>query len=173
MRSVLIVGAGQAGLYLAPGLRAHGYQVTVASERSPDETRAGWVTSTRVLFPNALALEEEAGLDLRASRVPRMRRTGFTVPGPDGRPVVDWLGEMGGSESVDQRVKMPAWLELCAQRGGEVRLGRLGVTEIDALAARHDLVVVAAGRGETAALFERDATRSVFDRPQRQGPRLP
>jgi hypothetical protein len=97
-----------------------------------------------------------------------MPRTGFTVPGPDGGPVVDWLGEMGGSQSVDQRVKMPAWLETFAARGGDVRLGRLDVPELDALAPSYDLVVVTAGRGGPAGLFERDAQRSLFTRPQRR-----
>jgi hypothetical protein len=93
--------------------------------------------------------------------------TGFTVPGPDGAPVVDWLGDMGGSESVDQRLKMSTWLELFAERGGDVVVRHVDVNALDALAGRHDLVVVAAGRGGTAGLFERDALRSVFDRPQR------
>jgi NAD(P)-dependent dehydrogenase (short-subunit alcohol dehydrogenase family) len=167
MRNVLIVGAGQAGLQLALGLQAHGYDVTVVSERTPDEMRAGRVTSTQVLFPSALATERESGLGLWDTEAPTCLRTGFTIPGPDGAPVVDWLGDMGGSESVDQRVKMPAWLELFGKRGGKVVFRRLTVPALDAMAARYDLVVIAAGRGELAELFERDAARSAFDRPQR------
>jgi hypothetical protein len=69
--------------------------------------------------------------------------------------------------SVDQRVKMPAWIDEFARLGGEVRYQNAGVTEIDALARECDLVVVAAGKGEVANLFERDAERSRFSQPMR------
>jgi hypothetical protein len=38
---------------------------------------------------------------------------------------------------------------------------------LDPVAADHDLVVVAAGRGPLGAMFARDPERTVFDRPQR------
>jgi hypothetical protein len=39
---------------------------------------------------------------------------------------------------------------------------------LDAIAAAHDLVLVATGRGPLAELFPRNAERSVYDRPQRK-----
>ncbi|GAA4969171.1 FAD-dependent oxidoreductase [Actinoplanes utahensis] len=46
MRDILIVGAGQAGLQLALGLRAEGFDVTVVSARTPADLRAGAPLST-------------------------------------------------------------------------------------------------------------------------------
>ena len=69
--------------------------------------------------------------------------------------------------SVDQRVKMPVWMELFAERGGDLRIVDAGVGELEDLAATHDFVIVAAGKGEIVRLFERDAARSTFDAPQR------
>jgi len=168
MRRILIVGAGHSGLQLALGLQAHGYDVTVMTERTPDEIRAGRVTSTQMMFPSQLALEAAQGLDLWADQVPKLRYTGFTIPGPDGAPFVDWLGDMGGSESVDQRVKMSTWLELFASRGGNVVLHPVSVGDLDWYSRNYDLVVVAAGKGELVSMFDRDNERSVHATPQRR-----
>ena len=42
-----------------------------------------------------------------------------------------------------------------------------GIAELEALAATHDLVVLAAGKGEVVKQFARDPVRSAFDKPQR------
>ncbi|GAB2608149.1 alanine-phosphoribitol ligase [Streptomyces capparidis] len=167
MRSVLVVGAGQAGLLLALGLLDRGYAVTVVTDRDPERIRAGPVTSTQVLFARALAVERGLGLDLWRERAPLMRNTRFTVSGPGGRPAVDWAGDCGGASSVDQRLKMSTWLELFARRGGRVLIRAVDAAGLDALAGGHDLVVVAAGRGEPVRLFPRDRARSAHHRPPR------
>ena len=41
------------------------------------------------------------------------------------------------------------------------------MAELETLAQSHDLVILAAGKGEVVKLFERDAARSQFDKPQR------
>jgi hypothetical protein len=62
---------------------------------------------------------------------------------------------------------MARWLELLAERGGSVEYRTLDRAGLRELADRHELTIVAAGRGEPAELFERDAERSPFDAPQR------
>ncbi|MFF7251283.1 styrene monooxygenase/indole monooxygenase family protein [Embleya sp. NPDC008237] len=167
MRRILVVGAGHSGLQLALGLQDRGYDVTVMTERTPEEIRAGRVSSTQMMFPSQLALEAAQGLDLWDEQVPKLPQTGFTIPGPDGVPFVDWLGDMGGSESVDQRVKMSAWLDLFARRGGHVVLHPVSVGDIDWYSRHYDLVIVAAGKGELVTMFDRDHERSVHTVPQR------
>ncbi|MDL4815180.1 styrene monooxygenase/indole monooxygenase family protein [Actinomadura opuntiae] len=39
--------------------------------------------------------------------------------------------------------------------------------DLEGFAARYDLTIVAAGRGDLVEVFERDASRSPYDRPQR------
>ena len=172
MRKILIVGAGQAGLQLAHGLLlAGGYEVTVMSQRPASEIRHGRVTSTQCMFGAALDLERRAlAVDLwpAAESGHRIDALGVSVPGPDGAPAVNWLGQLSQyAQSVDQRLKMAAWLELFAERGGTVVINAATVSDLDHLSALYDLVIVAAGKGDIVDLFDRDAERSPYSVPQR------
>ncbi|MDT0450932.1 styrene monooxygenase/indole monooxygenase family protein [Streptomyces hesseae] len=173
MRRILIVGAGQSGLQLALGLQAKGYDVTVMSNRTPEEIRSGRVMSTQMMFRTALRYERELGLNFWEGLAPRALGLGFsvagTVPGVPGvqRPV-DWIGRLDGyAQSVDQRVKMAGWLDAFAERGGRLVVHAAAVSDLDFLAPRHDLVLVAAGKGELVSLFRRDPARSPWTTPQR------
>ena len=54
MRKIAIVGGGQSGLQLALGLLQGGYQVTVISNRTPEQIRKGRVTSSQFMFHDSL-----------------------------------------------------------------------------------------------------------------------
>ncbi|MBB3726526.1 styrene monooxygenase/indole monooxygenase family protein [Nonomuraea dietziae] len=167
MRGILIVGAGQAGLHLAVGLLKNGYDVTVVTDRSPEEIRDGRVTSSQAMFGTALGHERELGLDLWAGSCPPIEGISFTVPGPEG-PVIDWAARLDvAARSVDQRVKIPAWMAEFERLGGKLVVHEATVADLETYAAQYDLVMVAAGKGAIASLFERDAARSPYDRPQR------
>ena len=84
MRKILIVGGGQAGLQLALGLLQSGYEVTVVSNRTPDDIRDGRVMSSQCMFDAALQHERDLGLDFFERRVPAHRRHLVCVPAPDG-----------------------------------------------------------------------------------------
>jgi hypothetical protein len=91
-----------------------------------------------------------------------------SVPAPDGTRAIDWLGRLDDyAQSIDQRVKMSTWLELFEERGGKVVINAVTVSDLDHLAGLYDLTVVAAGKAEIAALFDRDETRSPYTSPQR------
>ncbi|MER8104605.1 styrene monooxygenase/indole monooxygenase family protein [Kitasatospora sp. NPDC094016] len=168
MRRVLIVGAGQAGLQLALGLQAHGYDVTVMTDRDADAVRGGRVLSTQCMFDAALRTERDLGLDLWADTAPRIEGLGVSVAGPGSARVIDWVGRLDApAQSVDQRLKMPTWLETFAGRGGRVVIRPVTVVDLEHLSGSYDLVLVAAGKGDLAAMFERDHERSRYDRPQR------
>lgn len=168
MRSIAIVGAGQSGLQLAHGLLAAGHDVTVVSDRTPEQIRTGRVTSTQIMFGPALGLERAAGLNAWDGKAPGITALEATVWDPPGTPALRFTGRLDeDAQSVDQRVKMPDWLDLFQARGGRVRYAAADGQRLAALAASHDLTLVASGRGELSRLFPRDPARSPYDRPQR------
>ncbi len=168
MAKILIVGAGQAGLQLALGLQGDGHDVTVMTDRTPDEIRGGRVLSTQCMFNTALSYERALGLNLWDAQAPLVQGLGVSVSGPESARVIDWVGRLNGpAQSVDQRVKMPAWLELFAERGGKVVVNGVTVSDLDLLVRGYDLTLIAAGKGELVSMFARDEERSVFTAPQR------
>ena len=173
MPKVTIVGAGQAGLQLALGLLGNGYDVTVVSNRTPEQIRDGRVTSSQCMFDSSLAHERALGIEFWGDSAPPVEGIALTVPAPPDSPgaggkAFAWRGSLSApAQSVDQRVKMPRWLSEVEARGGSVMIEDAGVAQLEKYAADSDLVIVAAGKGEISGLFERDASRSVFDAPQR------
>lgn len=168
MRKILIVGAGQSGLQLALGLNKAGYEVTVMTSYTGQEIYDGSVTSTQCMFGQALDLERAIGADLWAEAGHRIDALGVTVAGPDGVPVICFLGNLVQyAQSIDQRVKFSAWLEHFEQAGGEIVVHGATVTDLDKLAQRYDLTIVAAGKGELVSMFDRDPDRSPYTQPQR------
>ena len=170
MATVTIVGAGQSGLQLGIGLVQSGHEVTVVTNRTADDYRNGKVMSSQFMFANALATERELGIDFWAETCPRTEGIQFAIPHPEirGEKALYFAARLDGpGQSVDQRVKYPRWLEHFESIGGSLVVDEATVADLERYATESDLVVVAAGKGEIAALFERDAERSPFDRPMR------
>ncbi|RST13380.1 FAD-binding oxidoreductase [Streptomyces sp. WAC05374] len=168
MRKILIVGAGQSGLQLALGLQARGYEVTLMSNRTADEIRAGRVMSTQCMFHTALQHERDLGINFWESQAPRIEGLGVSVGAPDASRPVDWVARLDGyAQSVDQRVKMAGWMETFAQRGGQLVIHGAAVSDLDYFSRTYDLVLVSAGKGELVSMFGRDASRSPYSEPQR------
>lgn len=170
MRRIAIVGGGQAGFTLAFGLLDKGYEVTMVTNRSPDDIYVGRVMSSQCMFDAALQIERDLGLNLWEAQCPVVEGIGLTVAHPElpGTKLIDWAAPLDApAQAVDQRIKMPAFMAQFEQRGGKLQFDDAGVAELECLANTHDLVIVAAGKGEVARQFERDATRSRFDQPMR------
>lgn len=168
MRRVLVVGAGQAGLHLAIGLLQNGYDVTVVSNRTPESIRDGRVMSGQCMFGTARAHERALGLDWWADDCPPIEGIELSVSDSAGGKALGWAARLNAPAlSVDQRVKMPAWLDEVERLGGKLVIHDVTPEDLETYAAQHDLVLVAAGKGEIASLFERDAARSPYSAPQR------
>ncbi|MGJ3699489.1 styrene monooxygenase/indole monooxygenase family protein [Variovorax sp. AFSI2.2] len=170
MKRIAIVGAGQSGLQLGLGLLAAGYEVTMFSNRTGEDIRHGKVMSSQCMFHTSLQIERDLGLDLWAQDCPTVDGIGLAVPHPEqkGAKAIDWVARLNSSaQSVDQRVKIPAWMDLFQKKGGELVFKDAGIDELEACTQSHDLTLVASGKGEISKLFERDAHKSSFDKPQR------
>jgi len=168
MREIAIVGAGQSGLQLALGLLQNGYAVTVVSNRTPQQIRSGRVSSSQFMFHDSLQNERDLGINFWEKDCPITEGIAFSIPAPDGSRALFWEAKLDHyGQSVDQRVKFAGWLEEFAKRGGNVVYKEAGIQDLNEYARSHDLVLVAAGKGEIARLFERDPQNSPFDKPMR------
>ncbi|WP_339542975.1 styrene monooxygenase/indole monooxygenase family protein [Pseudomonas sp. JAI120] len=170
MRRIAIVGAGQAGLQLALGLLAKGYHVTLATNRNGEDIRNGKVMSSQCMFNAALQSERDLGLNFWEDQCPAVEGIGIAVPNPEkpNEPLFSWSARLDRyAQSVDQRLKMPVWMDEVTRRGGEVIIQDVGVAELELLSTTHDLVLLAAGKGEIVNLFEKDVERTQFQQPQR------
>ena len=170
MAKITIIGGGQSGLQLGIGLRQNGYDVTVVSDRTPEQIHDGRVMSSQCMFATALDHERELGIDFWDDTCPPVEGIALAVPHPEiaGAKAIDWAARLDRvAMSVDQRLKFPRWMEHFASIGGELVIEEAVVDDLERYAETSDLVVVAAGKGDITRLFERDAERSQFEQPMR------
>ncbi|MBR9651569.1 styrene monooxygenase/indole monooxygenase family protein [Thalassovita aquimarina] len=169
MKRISIVGGGQSGLQLGIGLLQKGYDVKVIQDRTPDQIAAGRVLSSQCQFDASLDHERALGINFWEDECPPVEGISFSVPNPDGPgKAVDWAAKLDAkAQSVDQRVKMPRWLEEFERLGGKLDIALADIPMLESEARTADLVIVASGKGDIGKLFERDAARSPFDAPQR------
>ena len=69
---ITIVGGGQAGLQLGIGLRQKNLDVSIVSNRTPDDIRNGKVTSSQGMFDDALQSERDLGINFWEPECPNM-----------------------------------------------------------------------------------------------------
>ncbi|HLV16547.1 MAG TPA: styrene monooxygenase/indole monooxygenase family protein [Pseudomonas sp.] len=167
MRTITIVGAGQSGLQLGIGLLQQGYSVNLVSNRTGEQIAAGRVLSSQSMYDMALGFERELDLALWDDECPPISGVHMRAGNQQGL-MVDWRSRMKApGQSVDQRIKMPRWMDEFVRQGGNLIIKDADIEALERYAANSDLVIVASGKGEIGKLFARDDQRSVFDRPQR------
>lgn len=168
MRKIAIVGGGQSGLQLALGLLQNKYEVTVVSNRTPEQIYNGRVTSSQFMFHDSLQNERDLGINFWEKDCPITEGIAFTIPGPDRSKALFWEAKLDHyGQSIDQRVKFAGWMKEFEKRGGNLVIHDAGPKDLDEYSRTHELVIVAAGKGEINRMFERDAARSPFDQPMR------
>ena len=168
MRKVAIVGGGQSGLQLALGLQKNNYEVTVICNRTPEQIFNGRVTSSQFMFHDSLQNERDLGINFWEKECPTTEGLAFTIPGPEKTRALFWESKLDHyGQSVDQRVKFAGWMKEFVKRGGNLIIQDAGPEQVNEYSKTHDLVIVAAGKGEINRMFERDTEKSPFDKPMR------
>lgn len=171
-RRIAIVGSGQAGLLAAHGLVRAGHEVTLYSDRTADR----WLNGSRptgaaARFEPALAFERELGLAHWNGAAPKIEGAHLTFCPKIGNRLVTLTGRLPAASpalAIDLRLQSHRWMLDLEAAGGRVVVGEVDVGRLDEIAAAHELVIVATGRGSLAELFPRNAARSVYEAPQRK-----
>jgi hypothetical protein len=166
MTTIGIVGAGIAGLHLALYLQKQGVPVTLYSDRSPDEMRAGRLPTTTSFLGASRARDAALGINhwddpahttqamrLQVAGDPPLVFTGTFVP-----PVM----------FIDMRLYLPRAQEDFVARGGNVVVGACSPEDVGRLAQEHALMVVATGRSGLSGMFPRVPERSPYEEPPRR-----
>ena len=169
MRKIAVVGAGQAGCLAAHALHQRGYEVTLYTDKTPDDflTKAR-PTGTAARFDMALEFERELGLERWWDMAPHGEGVHLTFSPTIGNQLVTLLGRMSRDFlAIDVRLQSATWIEMLDHAGANVEVENVTLERLEEIAARNDLTMVAAGRRELRDLFPRDEQRSSYSKPQR------
>lgn len=168
MRSIAVIGSGQAGLVAAHAFRRAGFDVELFSDRSAQQwLDEGRPTGTAVRFRTSLAYEKELGLDHGHDRAPKMDALRVTICSHPAKPFLTLTGRFPVSPlAIDVRYQSAQWMRALEERGGKIVIEKVSPQRVEEIAAGKDLTIVATGK-EGGQLFERDEERSPARAPKR------
>ena len=158
---IAIVGAGISGLHLALRLHQLGVDATLYTAQGPEDLRGGRPPNLVTRLASTREREQALGLDGWAD-------SRFDNPWMHLRIEVDGGPAFRGrlpspASSVDFRLYLSDLLARLENRGAKVvRHTPADRAELAAIAQRHELTIVAAGRGALRDVFPRDPARSPF-----------
>lgn len=164
-KRIAIVGGGAGGLHLGLYLRAHGVEVTLHTDRRPEEHARMKLMNTVAHHSITLARETQLGVNHWP-----VEQYGYYCHYHHfgGEHPLFFRGDFKApSRAVDYRIYLPQLMQDFVARGGHIEYGELKADDVGRMAAGADLVVVCTGKGPLGQMFPHDPAHSPFDRPQR------
>ena len=165
-KRVGIVGAGTAGLHLGLYLRQHDVDVTLFTDRAPEEYRGMRLLNT--VAHHAVTVDRETALGVNHWPGQQYGYFGhYYYIGVKPQPI-EFFGDLHApSRAIDYRIYQPKLMEDFLARGGYIEYREIKSDEVSTLSAQFDLIVVCTGKGPLGQLFQHEPAHSPFDRPQR------
>jgi hypothetical protein len=169
MRRIAIIGSGTAGLMAAHGLLRAGCAVDLYSDRTAEQwLKESKPSGTALRFGRALEHQRELDLDFWDAAAPAVIGVNFVMCLRPGTPFLELNGRFKQPAiAVDLRLQSARWMDEFEQRGGKLFIENIDLARLDAIAAEHDLTLVASGKGALRDLFPVDPERSIYTKPQR------
>ena len=168
MRKIAIIGAGQAGLYLGISLVNAGYSVTVYSDRTTDAILNSKLPATATLFPDALQLEKNLGLNFWDEDFLGCQKYYNEICDSEGNINLIISAPLETPwKAIDLRLKSSVWMEEFKHRGGKLIIQKMTFKDLEECERNYDLVIVSVGKGSLSQLFERDEQKLKHHKPQR------
>nr|ABB03727.1 StyA [Pseudomonas putida] len=160
-----IVGAGTAGLHLGLFLRQHDVDVTVYTDRKPDEYSGQRLLNT--VAHNAVTVQREVALDVNEWPSEEFGYFGhyYYVGGP--QPMRFYGDLKAPSRAVDYRLYLPMLMRALEARGGKFCYDAVSAEDLGGLSEQYDLLVVCTGKYALGKVFVKQSENSPFEKPQR------
>lgn len=161
-----VIGAGTAGLHLGLYLRQQGVDVTLFTDRRPDEFRSMRLLNT--VAHHAVTCAREASLGVDHWPAAEWGYFGhYYFIGAKPQPLRFYGDLHAPSRAIDYRLYQPRLMEDFLARGGRIEYREIRSDDVTKLAAGYDMLVVCTGKGPFGQMFQHDALHSPYDRPQR------
>lgn len=164
-KKIAIIGAGTAGLHLGLHLRGASVEVTIFTDRRPEEYAGLRLLNTVAHHYVTVERETALGVNHWPSETYGYGGHFYYIGGP--KPL-RFYGDLGKpSRAVDYRIYQPRLMEDFLERGGRIEYREITHDDVPAISARFDLLVVCTGKGPFGHMFRHQPAHSPFDRPQR------
>jgi len=160
-----IVGAGTAGLHLGLYLLQNDVEVTVFTDRKPEEYAGMRLLNT--VAHHAVTVQREKALNVNKWPSDEYGYYGHYYYIGTPQPMSFYGDLKAPSRAVDYRMYQPMLMQALLARGGEIKYDAVSADDLEKLSEEFDLLVVCTGKASLGALFEKQPENSPFERPQR------
>jgi styrene monooxygenase len=160
-----IIGAGTAGLHLGLFLRQHDVDVTVFTDRKPEEYASMRLLNT--VAHHAVTVSREEALKVNEWPSDQYGYFGHYYYVGTPQPMQFYGDLKAPSRAVDYRLYQPMLMNAFLARGGVIKYDAVSAEGLEALSEEYDLLVVCTGKASLGFLFDKQLENSPFERPQR------